>query len=356
MTAPGPGGAYPCEASFVLGGRPEDMQNSVAWPADDTVVSLSLDGTLNYLRPGAPASEPFRRVCGHVAAVTVLEVDVGTGLLYTGDMAGRVVLWTPVDEGRTLYEGRLATGAHAPTKRLSALAVAGGKLAAAGWDDKLRLGDAATGEFTATVPLPGQPKGIAVSPAAPDVRVVVTGGAVLLVVGETVAASLDAAWGPTCVDVSADGATVAVGGADKRVHMFALAPGGGGLTPGAVSAECGGAISAVAVSPDGARVASGDALREVRLFSAPDAAPLVSGRWMAHTTRVTGLRWSPSGGSLVSVSSDRRICVWDPASDTVKRTFDLAHPTPFAAVAWASDEAVWTAGTDGVLVRRVLAA
>ena len=77
---------------------------------------------------------------------------------------------------------------------------------------------------------------------------------------------------------------------------------------------------------------------------------------MAHTTRVTGLRWSPSGGALVSVSSDRRICVWDPASDAVKRTFDLALPTPFAAVAWASDEAVWTAGTDGVLVRRVLAA
>ena len=139
-------------------------------------------------------------------------------------------------------------------------------------------------------------------------------------------------------------------GGDKRVRIYSLA--GTQLTLRATSAEAGAAISALSVSPDGTKVAAGDALREVRLYAAADAAALVSGRWMAHTTRVTGCRWNPAGSLIATVSSDRRLCVWDPSSDAVKRAFDLAHPHPIAAVAWASDTEVWIAGTDGIVVKK----
>jgi len=100
-------------------------------------------------------------------------------------------------------------------------------------------------------------------------------------------------------------------------------------------------------------VAAGDALREVRLYTSAGEA-LISGRWMAHTTRVTGLKWSPSGSKIASVSTDRRLCIWDPSSESVLKAFDLAHPQPFAGVLWASEEVLWTLGTDGVAARRVL--
>ena len=357
MAAPGAGGLYACVGSVTLGATPDAMQNSVTWPSAALVVSLSLDGTLNYLTvaPGG-ALELARRVTGHQAPVCALHVDRATGAVLTGDQAGRVCVWRPRDEGRSVFDATVATG-DAPPKKVSCVAVGGGGMAVGSWDDKLRVGDAASGAFTGVVALPGQPKGVAVAPGAPDVRVVVTGGAVLVVAGSAVVQTVDAPWAPTCVSIAAGGSgVVAVGGADKRVHLFALAPGGGPgcLTAGAVTPEAAAAVSAVAVSPDGARVALGDAGREVRLYAAGDGAPLVSGRWMAHTTRVTGLAWSPSGALLASVSSDRRICLWEPGSDAVRKTFDLAHPHPFVGVDWLAEDVLLTAGADGVVVRRAL--
>lgn len=356
MSSPGAGGAYPCIATVAVGaGRPEDMQNSVVWPSPGLIVSLSLDGTLNFITAGGADAAGYavaRTLGGHQAPATVVDIDRATGRLYSGDMGGRVVMWVPRGDGGAVFDATVASG-DVPSKKVSALAVAGGQLAVGSWDDKLRIGDATTGALKATIALPGQPKGVAASAAAPDVRVVATGSAVVVTSGAAIATTVDAAWGPTCVAISDDGATVAVGGNDKRVHLYKLAP-GGALTAGPVTAEAGAAVSVVAVSPDGSKVAMGDATREVRLYAAADGAPLVSGRWMAHTTRVTGLKWNPSGSLLASVSSDRRIALWDPASDAVKKTFDLAHPQPFAGVAWAGDDALWTLGTDGVLVRRVL--
>jgi WD repeat-containing protein 1 (actin-interacting protein 1) len=355
MAAPGAGGAYACVATVAVGsGRPEDMQNSVVWPSPGLIVSLSLDGTLNFITAGGADAGSYavsRTLGGHQAPATVVDIDRATGRLYSGDMGGRVVMWVPRGEG-AVFDATVATG-DVPAKKVSALAVAGGQLAVGSWDDKLRVGDATTGALKATIALPGQPKGVAASAAAPDVRVVATGSAVVVTSGGAIAQTVDAAWGPTCVAISDDGATVAVGGTDKRVHLYKLAP-GGALTAGPVTPEASAAVSVVAVSPDGSKVAMGDATREVRLYASADGSALVSGRWMAHTTRVTGLKWSPSGHLLASVSSDRRVAIWDPASDAVKKTFDLAHPQPFASVVWASDDALWTLGTDGVLVRRVL--
>ena len=348
---------FPSIALFTLGTKPEDMQNAVAWSPvpGGSVVSLSLDGTLNVFSTAAmahaAAGAPSSRVVGHVAPVNVLDLDATTGMMFTGDQAGRVVVWTPTNDARTVYEARLASG-DVPTKKLAAVAVAGGALAAAAWDDKLRIGDAATGVFNTTVALPGQPKGVAGSFAVPGVWIVATGSAIVVVCKGAIAKSVDAQWGPTCVDVSPDGKLVAVGGGDKKVHLFALA--GAELTPIGDTKEAGAAISAVAISPDGSRMAAGDALKEVRLYTAAGE-PLVSGRWMQHTTRITGLRWNPAGTLIASVSSDRRLCIWDPAHDAgVKKSYDLAHTQPFAGVVWASDDAVWTLGIDGVVARMVL--
>ena len=120
------GGAFPLVTSFTLGSRPEDMQNAIVWPANGRVISLSLDGTLNMMDSGAPQGEaPALRVVGHVAPVNVFDYDAGSGLFYTGDQSGRVAVWTPINEERTRYTARLASGASAPTKFLAGIAAAG---------------------------------------------------------------------------------------------------------------------------------------------------------------------------------------------------------------------------------------
>ncbi len=295
----------------------------------------------------------MRRVVGHNQPMQYLDIDTKTGNIYTGCMGGRVVVWRPNNEERTLFTPQVISGEVA-TKKIAGLAVAGGEVASIAWDDKLRIGDSTTGEFKSAIPLGAQPKGVAVSPAAPDVRIVVTGSAVIVFKGASQVSSTPAAWGPTCVDVSLDGSKVAVGGKDKKVHVYTLS--GTELKEAGETKEAGAEISVVAISPDGSQIAAGDALREVRLYASATQEALVSSRWMNHTTRVTGLKWSPNGSVIASVSTDRRLCIWDPKSDTAKHSFDLAHPQPFAACAWASDTELWTLGTDGVATRRIIPA
>ena len=352
-----PAGPWPVLAAYTIGARPEDMQHSLVWPLANIIVSTSLEGTLNYFDANSLAAGPTKRVFGHREPASHMAFEPATGVLFTGCAGGRVCKWVPLDTGRSRYEASLTSGA-VPTKKCAALVTRDGILAAAAWDDQLRIGDAETGIFASSTPLGGQPKGLTI--LADSTVVVVTGGAILLVgKGGDISHTLPVGWGPTCVDASTDGAVIAVGGGDKKVHMYTRAAGTGALVEAGVTKEAAAAVSVVAVEPNGERVAAGDAGREIRLYKVPRvdgvAETLISGRWMAHTTRVTGLKWSPTGAWLASVSIDRRLAIWDPSADSPKLTIDLAHSQPFAGVLWASETDLWTLGTDGVAVKKQLA-
>ena len=340
-----------CTSTYVCGPRLEDMQCGLVWAAQDGLVSVSLEGTLTVIRPSLPAdsSSAFSRVYGHVAAVCALARDSSSGLVYTGDQAGRVVAWTPSSPGGDTFTGALASG-DAPAKRIGALCCTPtGAVLAGSWDDKLRVGGSGA-VFAAPLPLGGQPKCIAAGVGG--VTIAVTGAAIIVFSGGAEASRVPAPWGPTCVDVSADGSKVVVGGGDKRLHIFALS--GTALTHAGDSGEATGAVSCVGFSPDGTRIASGDATREVRLHGA-DGAPLVVGKWLCHTTRVTGLAWAPEGDHFLTVGADRRVCLWRPAEDgAVTKSWDLAHTAPFAGLCRAGAGEWLLLGADGVVMKRAL--
>lgn len=240
------------------------------------------------------------------------------------------------------------------TKRVGGVATVGGALAVVAWDDKLRLGDATTGVLKMTVALPGQPKGVAISAADPSTTIAVVTASIIVVKGGAALEPLAVPYGATCVGISHDGSRVAVGGADKRVHLYSLDAASGALTHVFETPEAGAAINVVSFSPDGNLLAAGDALRDVQLFNGVTGNVLISRRWVNHTTRITGLSWSPNGRLLASVASDRRLCIWEPASESLKKEFELVHPQPLAGVAWSSNEALWTLGADGVATHRVV--
>ena len=287
---------------------------------------------------------------GHTATAACIDVDPATGEIVTGDVGGRVCVWRPVDAARTAYVAT-ALGGDAPAKKVAGVALRGGEVAVISWDDKLRLGDGVA--LGGALALPGQPKGVAA--AAGGLRAVVTGGALLVFRGRDQVASADAPFGATCVDATPDGALLAVGGKDRRIHLFRFDAAAAALAPAGHTGEFAGELSVVALQPSGAAVAGGDATREVRLYStAPGCAGLRTDAWVFHTTRVTGLRWNPAGALLASVSSDRRICVWDPADNAPRLCLDLAAPAPFAGCAWADDATLWTIAIDGVGRRHAL--
>jgi WD repeat-containing protein 1 (actin-interacting protein 1) len=180
-----------------------------------------------------------------------------------------------------------------------AVAIAGAEVATIAWDDKLRIAEIATEEFIAAVPTEGQPRGVAVSATNSSLQFVITSGAVKSFLrGVCVSTLAVSDYAPTAISASADGSKIAVGGDDAKVHLYSVGA-GGVLTATGESRGVGTAISVIAFSPDGSVIVTGDTTRDVRLYSGVDVSVLKSGKWQAHTTRVTGLAWHPSGSVRV---------------------------------------------------------
>lgn len=338
------------ESSLTFGADADAMQNAIVWPTADTIVSLSLNGNLNFFPPGAEA--PARVVEGHSAPASALAIDRTAGRIVTGDTAGRVCIWTPTSELHDTFVAQASPAAH--RGKVVATATSGGQYATIGFDDHLRIGTLhPVAELSAT-PVGAQPRGLAVSAAHPSLRVVITSALVLLFHDGAKVAEVAAGFEPTSVDVTADGRLVAVGAKDGKVRFFTLNAAAhtleaAGETPDAL----GGAVASLAFSPDGAHLAVGDAVKEVAVYSA--ASPYAAVRrhdWVHHTSRVTSVAWNPSGSLLASVSTDRRLCVWKVAEARPVVKTDLAHSQPFVAAAWADDASLWTVGLDGLCQKR----
>ena len=171
------------------------------------------------------------------------------------------------------------------------------------------------------------------------------------------------AWSP-------NGRTLALGGADARIRLVAVATGRSVRTLVGHTGD----VGALAWSPDGRHLASASADATVRLWDAgngklvrtltqpapvtsvvysPDGRQLVAGLdgsiawWDAATGSrlpgidglgpVAGLAFSPEGRTLVFTQSDDVVSVWDTRSRRVVRTFDGRSRVTAEGVAYAPD-------------------
>jgi WD40 repeat protein len=341
--------SYKCIATATVGGGAVgDMQSSVVW-AGDRIISLSLDGTLNYF--DAATLELQRRVLGHQEPASGVAFDASAGAAATVCRGGALFKWQVGAGGdgsdAASFEGvPLAGDAH--TKRGTGIAAAGGEGISMGFDDCVKILSLATDKVLATIPLGKQPKGVAIAMDAPELKFAVTSAKIFIFKGEALAGEVDAPFTPTCIHASADGSVIAVGGKDKKVHFFAV-DNSCNATPSGETEAAVGEASAVAISADGEYTAMGDSLREIVLYKTSDASKLISGRWKTHTTRISSMAWNPSSNLLASVSTDRRICIWSPDSMTALKTMDLAHNHPIVDVAWKDAVTLLTLSNDGVM-------
>ncbi|RMD41202.1 hypothetical protein DV735_g3885, partial [Chaetothyriales sp. CBS 134920] len=297
-------------------GSVSHQQVGVVWPSgrsDGLIISLSLDGQLNYLNTSS--AKPARVVSGHQKSITALTTSSSTSAsaaptLWTGSYDGRLSAWDtatgtaePVDgSGHTNIISGLAAATTAKHAQIFSV----------GWDDSLRTIDAAAKTFTgASTQLSSQPKSLAAT--ADSLVVVAQLESVLVYRDGQQEGELPLRSSPSAL--AASGSTVAIGGTDSSLRLFTIY------------------VYRTKAQEDD----DGHAL------------PLVTDRWSAHSAKVTGIAWSPDTTAAVSGSLDTNIFVWSLREPGKRVKYTNAHKEGVNAVAWLADGAVFSVGADAAV-------
>ena len=315
-----------------------DQQVGVVWPSgrsDGLVVSVDLEGNLNYLVDGTP--KPSRVVRGHQKNITAAAL-AGTTLA-TGSYEGRVLAWDTTTGLADKVDGASHSSyvAGITTSGSSSEAV----LYSVGWDDTLRSISVADRIFTGEASdLKFQPKGIA---ATSNTVLVPSTDSIAVYSQGTQVGSLPVKYAPT--SIAAHGSTVAVGGDDKLVHIYTLS-GTELKDTETVLRRATAPISALAFSPSGQKLAVGAGNGKIYAYEATADWKLLTDRWSAHTGRITCLAWDESEEYAASGSLDTNVMVWS-TKDPGKRIKALnAHKDGVTGVAWEKAAKVISAGGD----------
>ncbi|KAK1070078.1 WD40 repeat-like protein [Friedmanniomyces endolithicus] len=325
-----------------------DQQVGVTWPAgrsDGLIISVDLEGNLNYLREGK--EKLVRVVRGHQKAVTAAGVLVDSKTLFTGSSDGRARAWDLTSGAAEFSDGEM----HSNYVSGLAASPSEGRIYSVGWDDTLRTIDASQRSFTGTtVKTSGQPLSVVVATAGgkPLALVATAQGITAFADGSEV--STQSLPSPaTCMAALPSSDIVAVGSEDKRVRLFKA----GSSTPFQAITELTDPTyppSALGFSPDGSHLAVGLTNGKIFVYTNTSGSwALETNRWSAHTARVTSIAWSPDGRKAVSGALDTNVFVWSLGDPGKRVKAPNAHKEGVGGVAWVAERRVVSAGADAAV-------
>lgn len=253
--------------------------------------------------------------------------------MFTGSTEGRVCAWKLGSPEPIVVEATHKS-------EVVALEVSDGFVYSIGIDDTFYKSPVGDAKFGASVKLSSSPNALAVGKG---VAVVASLKHVAVIRDTTKVFELATDYEANGISISASG-TVAVGGNDKKVHLYTLD--GDALTPAGEYAVLE-PVTCVAFSPDGAYLAVGDTKRQVYGFQTSDGV-MVFDRWKYHSAKITSLSWTPDSQHLASGSLDTNIFIWSVAKPMSKVKILAAHPSGMVtAVKWVSDNVLFSSGYDG---------
>jgi WD40 repeat protein len=281
---------------------------------------------------GAVSALAFSQDGRHLASVSYdLPNSPGDGTVRFWEAAPEATL--PVLTGHTNYVYPVA---YSPDGRW---------IASGGWDKKIRLWDAATGEECATLPHPGVVEALAFTP---DSLRLVSGdddGNLLVWDVSTghIQGRLPSGKSVRSLALSPDGTRVAAGNYDPKAGWTMT------ISEVATGQEIGTAEGVpFAFSPDGKWLAGRDAgEKNVVLWDAQTFRPVAS--LQGHTGTINAIAFHPDGRRFVSASSDRTLRLWDTEGRCL-RVFEghtdwvyavAFHPDGTRIASAGRDRAVW---------------
>ncbi|KAI9893222.1 MAG: hypothetical protein M1814_000349 [Vezdaea aestivalis] len=318
-----------------------NQQVGVVWPSgrsDDLVISLSLNGNLNYLNKDSRF--PTRVVEGHQKSITAMSPGpTGDNTLWTGSYDGRICGWDVSNGTGTRPDG----SSH--KNQVSAVVATERHIHSTGWDDTLRTIDPAHKTFLGSiVTLDTQPKSL----AATSDRVLVISADKLLMLNnngiQVGVSKLD--YEPVCVTASPEGSIVAVAGENKTVYICSRDDAAlkilHKLDPFSA------AITAMALTKDSRLLAVGLATGKIYVYDTKTYT-LKTDRWSAHSGRCNCIAWNDEGTRAVSGALDTNVFVWSLESPGSRVKVLNAHKDGVNGVAWVGKDKVASAGADAAV-------
>lgn len=327
-----------------------DQQVGVTWPSgrsDDLVISVDLEGNLNYLSPSSPT--PIRTLRGHQKSITAAGLmqpsDSQATTLWTGSYEGRVLAWdiskgeaTKVDgQSHSNYVSGFATAQVAGSSNDT------GNMYSVAWDDTLRTIAPSALTFTGTpVKLTSQPKGIAVARTSGRTTILVATSSSIDIYDDSGAKVGDVRTDYAPTAIAACGDMVAIGSDDKLVRTFTLSS-NNTLNPITELKDATSSITTLSYSTPPSTtstsplLAVGTASGKIYIYSTSDH-KLLTNRWSAHTARVTGISWRKDGRWAASGSLDTNVFVWSVEDPGKRIRVNNAHKDGVNGVQWLDGE------------------
>jgi len=323
-----------CLGTCVLGKEIDDQQLGCLWVSENEILSISLNGFLNFLDLSNFSGPPVKIIRGHNKLITSLTYDSENQKLYSGDFGARMIQWDIKTGDTELFQGK----EHG--SQVTALAVSSGDLYSISMDDNLKISSINSQTWGDNIALDLQPLSLAVDTKGSFA--IICGLTVVLVVkGGKIVSRTELKFQTSSVAISKDGSQVAIGSKDHKIYIHSV--NGDNLTLSNTLTEHRGEITSIQYSPNGKYLVSSDSNREIIVWE--DGKRVISG-WVFHTARVASVSWSPNSKRIASVGTDGNMFVWNVEQPNVRAQFKKAHYGGGNVSVWIDDNTIATGGQD----------
>ncbi|XP_029446779.1 WD repeat-containing protein 1 [Rhinatrema bivittatum] len=326
--------------TFTFGTEVMDQQLGCLWQKD-WLLSLSLSGYINYLDKNNP-SRPLRIIKGHSKSIQCMTVhkNDGRSYIYTGSHDGHINYWDSQTGENDTFSGK----GH--TNQVSSMAVDElNQLVSCSMDDTLRYTSIIKKEYSPqdAVKMDVQPKCVAVGSGGYTVALCI--GRIVLLKDKKKCFSIDdPGYEPESVAINPAGSTVAVGGADKKVHLYSIQ--GNTLKSEEKALEAKGLVTGLAYSHDGTHLAVCDAQKLVTVFNVANGYE-EENCFYGHHAKVVCIAWSPDNEHFASGGMDMMVFIWTLKDPDKRLKIPDAHRLHhISSLAWLDEHTLVTVSHD----------
>lgn len=310
--------------TYVVDANTISNQQVAIIKSDKYIVSLSLNGNLNYFVEGK--TTPQKVISGHQTAITSTAVKDHN--LITGGSDGS--LYFRKIEGNALAAEAVKIGAENDqhTNYISSIATTDDAIVTAGWDDNLRIWK--DNKLVEKISLEAQPKQIE---SINNKLIVLFESKIELYHDSKIIAQLDLNFSSSIFSVIPSSKTLllnnlstntieeysfsetSISRTDKKFQPLRSPP------------------TFISVSPDEKYAAVADNAGKYSLYQISDAS-VVTTRWAYHSSKVIAAKWTDDSQFLISGGLDCSHFLYSVARPGKVLKFPLAHQTGISGLEW----------------------